>query len=401
MSAEFELLTKCLSLGDQGDQPDLVAWAKSMNVDWVSLLGLARKHGIVSSVFVALRPFLDQLPAGQKEHFKREYHTAIGRNVFVAEEFRRVIALFNRAQIDVIPYKGPMLSNLLFGNPAFREAKDLDLVVHRKDVVRAKEMLLAEGYESDGILSEREEAFLFSSRKESSYDLKLPYPSGKGKRLKIELHWKVPLTSVVPADWYWQQLEWQEFESEPLRCFTVEALMLILLCHGFRHYWESLKWLADIDLLIRNTKGFRWDHFLELAQELGVRRVVVFGLVLSGKLLGTRLPNQVQNVLDADEYVKTLIPGAVENMTGVHRCPVGFRNNILIRERFGDRLFYLRNVLDYVFVPELTDFKRIPLPRYLWPFYWVLRPVKVLSCLRTKYGVGSIRRVLLGKAKDS
>ncbi len=401
MSAEFKFLTKCLGPAELVDQPDWVACAKSLDVDWGVLLEMARKHGVVSSVFVALKPEIQQLPSDCQQSFKREYHTGIGRNVFVAEEFRRVMAIFKTAQIDVIPYKGPMLSNHLFDSPAFRESKDIDLVVHRKDVIRAKQLLLKNGYQSDGDLSEREEVFLFSSRKESSYDLKLPYPSGKGKRLKIELHWKVPLTSNVPPDWYWQHLEWQEFGTLPVRCFTAETLMLILLCHGFRHYWESLKWLSDIDRLIRNTKSFRWDHLLELSSELGVRRVVVFGLVLSRELLGTRLPDDVQVALDADAFVLSLIPGAVENMTGAHRCPVGFRNNILIRERVGDRFLYLKNILDYVFVPDLTDFKRLPLPRLLWPCYWILRPIKVLSCLRNKYGVRSIRRVLFGKTKSA
>lgn len=400
MSAEVELLTKCLGPTTERDLPNLVNWAESHEVDWDKLIGLARTHGIIAQVFLSLRPIADQLPEETRRTLKRDYHVSIGRNVFVASELGRIIGLLRSEGIEVIPYKGPVLSDILFGQSAVRESKDIDLVVRRRDIRRARDVLLAGGYQQDVELSEREETFLMGSRKESSYDLKLPYQSGKGKRLKVELHWRLPLTSDVPADWYWEDLESYNFNGETVSVFPMETLLLILLSHGFRHYWESLKWLSDIDLLIRGAKDISWDRFLSLSEKLGVRRVSAFGLLLSQSLLKTPLPRQIQTVLSDEALVQKLIPGAVENMSGKQRCPVGVANNILIRERFRDRLFYFRNLFDYVFLPEITDYRRFPLPRILWPIYWFVRPFKVLVCVRHKYGLQRLGRLFVGKTGE-
>lgn len=397
MSAEFRFLTKCLRQDEDARGADLVAWAHQQGVDWMGLIQLARKHGVLSSLFVALRPASGDLPKDCREQMTRDYHAAIGRNVFVVSEFEKVIRLLRQEGIRTIPYKGPMLSLILFGQAAARESKDIDLVVRKEDLMRAKTLLERVGYQTDGAWTRDEERFLLNSRKEASYDFKLPYPSGKGKRLKIELHWRLPLTSVVPPDWYWNQLETQDVAGGELSHFVPEALLVILLTHGFRHYWESLKWLADVDLLIRKQSDFDWDRFLALSEQLGVRRVVLFGLFLSRELLGTPLPELIKERLAGEPLVQKLVPGAVENMTGQQRCPVGLMNNLLIRERMKDRIFYLRNIIDYLFVPEITDYQRLPLPRILWPLYWVIRPLKVLVCMRHKYGVHRLGRVVLGK----
>ncbi len=397
MSAEFTFLTTCLRQETKISGVDLVALAGQNSVDWKALILLARKHGVLSALFLAVRDSSDNLPEETRGQLTREYHAAIGRNVFVVSEFDKVIRLFREAGIQSIPYKGPMLSELLFGQAAVRESKDIDLVVRKEDLMRAKALLEQEGYQSDGAQTEDEERFLLNSRKEASYDLKLPYASGNGKRLKIELHWRLPLTSSVPEDWYWAELEKSKVADGELLHFNPEALLLILLTHGFRHYWESLKWLSDIDLLVRKRDDLDWAKFFDLANQLGVRRVVLFGLFLSRDLLGTPLPKIVEDKVSEEPFVRKLVPGAVENMTGLQRCPVGLWNNLRIRERIKDRVYYLRNIVDYLFVPEITDYQRLPLPRLLWPLYWGIRPMKVLLCMRHKYGVHRFTRVLFGK----
>lgn len=397
MSVEFELLRTCLGSGDSSPRLHVADWVEQRGLEWHKLFSLARVHGVVAPLYLALRDYRDDIPPESFALLTREYHNAVGRSAFVTAELTRILGIFQEGGIDVIPYKGPVLSEQIFGQSVIRESKDLDLVLHKADIIRARDLLIENGYQKDMVLSQRAEAFLLSSRKESSYDLRLPFPSGGGKQLKIELHWKIPLTSVVPPEWYWQGLETRRFQGQEILVFPIETLLIILLAHGFRHYWESLKWLSDIDLLVRRTEAIQWDTFLSESTRLGVRRVVAFGLLLSREYLGTPLPKSIESVLEQEERVRRLIPGALQNLYGLQRCPVGAVNNFWIRERLRDRFYYLRNILDYLFVPDLPDFLRFPLPRPLWPVYWVLRPLKVLTCFGDKYGRRVGLKILLGK----
>ena len=400
MAGEFEFVIRCLRLNDKREPFLTLAPGEEEGLNWDEVLRIAREHGVVASVHAALSPHESKIPEPAWSSLKQQYHVSVGRSVFVVAQFLKVVKALDEAEVKVLPYKGPVLSKQLFDQPGVRESKDIDLILHRRDVAKAKAVLMGLGYQQDVEMSAREERFLLESRKESSYDFKLPYASGRGKRLKVELHWRVPLTSSVPSDWYWNSLMPYTFEGVALQVFTLETQLIVLLAHGFRHYWESLKWLSDIDLLVRKYRDLDWDQFERQAIELGVWRVVLFGLHLSQRLLGTPLPGQVNSWIEGEHLVGSLVPGAVENMTGLHRCPVGLTNNLRIRERVRDRFYYLGNVMDYLFVPEITDYRRFPLPRPLWPIYWFIRPFKVMSCLRDKYGLGSIGRVLVGKFRS-
>ncbi len=394
MVPEYQLLIQCLRPKAPGD-----AVVPEQDCDWPRFVALARRHEVVPQVHRACRQGGLAMPATDLTTLKRHFYSIGGWNAFVVSELVRLIRLFREAGIQMIPYKGPLLSSLLMGKPSARESKDLDLVVHRSDLMAARDLLIANGYAREDELTPTEEEFLLRSRKESSYDFRLPFEGGEGTRLKIELHWRIAMTARVPEEWYWDHVVVQEFEGEETWVFQREALLLILLCHGFRHYWESLKWLSDIDLLIRSSPDFSWERYNRLADELGLRRVGLFGLMLTREMLDTRLPPSFDALLAQEPLVSRLLTGARLNLEGQQRCPVGMWNNLLIRERIRDRLFYLRNVLDYVFQPALSDLRRYPLPRPFWPLYVLLRPLKAVECTIRKYGRVIGGGMLFGRTK--
>ena len=125
----------------------------------------------------------------------------------------------------------------------------------------------------------------------------------------------------------------------------------------------------------------------------------LFGLMLAREMLDPPLPDQLDAMLAKEPLVGRLLVGARHNLEGQQRCPVGMRNNLLIRERLRDRWFYLRNVLDYVFQPALSDLRRYPLPRPLWPLYVLIRPLKAVECTIRKYGRVFGGGMLFGRTK--
>src|ERR1700681_921232 len=72
---------------------------------------------------------------------------------FLTGKLLRLLELFQAAEIPVIPLKGPVLAQILYGDPVLREFEDLDLLVRKRDVLRALQLLNAHGYAVDSSLS--------------------------------------------------------------------------------------------------------------------------------------------------------------------------------------------------------------------------------------------------------
>jgi Uncharacterised nucleotidyltransferase len=68
------------------------------------------------------------------------------RNVFLAGTLLKLLRLLEAHGIAALPYKGPVLAALAYGNVAFRQFGDLDLLVRPQDADRAKALLWAQGY---------------------------------------------------------------------------------------------------------------------------------------------------------------------------------------------------------------------------------------------------------------
>ena len=67
-------------------------------------------------------------------------------NLFMTGELFKLLDLFGAHGIGAIPYKGPTLAALAYGNLALREFDDLDLLLPERDIPRARDLLIAQGF---------------------------------------------------------------------------------------------------------------------------------------------------------------------------------------------------------------------------------------------------------------
>src|SRR5262249_24356498 len=112
------------------------------DVDWEYLFQLARRHSIVPLVFAQL----DVAPPEVLAKFKQHYIENSARNTVLTAELCRLIDLFRDEGIETIPYKGPVLALFAYGDVALRRFVDLDMIVEKSNVLKAREILLKEGY---------------------------------------------------------------------------------------------------------------------------------------------------------------------------------------------------------------------------------------------------------------
>jgi hypothetical protein len=375
ISPETELLLCCARVRMDALRTARIRALCEQPLDWVGLVEVARRHGLDPLLHWHLSSLCpDQLPEEVASRLRERFTTNSVRNRFLAVELRRVLALFADAGIPAITYKGPTLALAAYGNLALRRFADLDLLLKKQDVLRAKALLVEKSYRPrfDFTTSE-ESAFL-----ESQYELILDRDRG---RISVELHWEVmPKEFAFRLD---QERLWQSAERVSLEGATVltpapEDLLLILCAHGTKHLWERLGWVVDVAELVGARRGLRWAAVLEGACRARSERMLLLGLSLAHDLLGAALPEDIRGRVRRDASVRALAARVWRWQLGREAIHPGLVESqvfyLKARERLADRLRY---VVRRFAVPTIEDWRWRRLPGWLFALYYVLRPIRL------------------------
>ncbi len=185
-------------------------------------------------------------------------------NLRMTGELVRLLNLFEDHGIVAIPYKGPTLAALAYGNLALREFEDPgDLLLHERDLAEARGLLMDLGFRLGASLIPAQEAAYVASIRE------LPLVSREG--ILVELHVEInPRDYGFPLDLdrLWERLLPVPLVGRNVPTFSVEDLLLILCAHGERHWWGSLGWICDLAELVWTRSDVRWEWVLDEARRL-------------------------------------------------------------------------------------------------------------------------------------
>lgn len=361
--------------------PQVVARLRELaaaNVDWEYLFLLARRHAVVPLLYIQLeRHASDLVPHEILRKLRQYYLENSARNTVLTAELCRLISLFAAAGVEAIPYKGPALALVAYDNLALRRFVDLDVIVKKTDVLKAREILLNEGYTPTKSLSLTQQELLLRTQHNLQF-------ARDNRRLIVELHWEVAphlFASSVSAEQLWQNLAVIEINATQVKTLSAYDLLFSLCVHGSRHLWERLSWICDVaELLARHT--FNWTRLLERAENADTERMFLLGLFLAEKLLEARLPAEVKQRCEADERLQSLADNVVERLfNGTTHVPATsrdiFKYNIRVRKTLSARARYLVHVLR----PTDSDLGTRSFPSALNFVYYLIRPLRLI---RTK-----------------
>ena len=343
-------------------------------VDWEYVFQLARRHSIVPLVYLQLR---EHAPQQVLNKFKKHYFENSARNTLLTAELCRLINLFRDEGIETIPYKGPVLAIFAYGDVALRRFVDLDVIVKKSDVLKAREILLSEGYVSSKSLSLDQQEILLRTQHNMQF-------SRDNHRLIVELHWEVAphlFASTVNGERLWQDLTTLDLNGTQVKTFSAEDLLFSLCVHGSRHLWERLAWICDIAELIAR-RPLNWPALLERAAIADIERMFLLGVHLAQRLLDAPVPPEVKQRCDADQRLSSLADNIIEHLfNGPTHVPATsreiFKYNIGVRKTLSARARYLL----YMFRPTDSDLGSRSLPSSLSFAYYLTRPFRLF---RTK-----------------
>lgn len=356
-------------------------------VNWDHLIATALRHGVLPLLYTAFREMAwEGPPTAMREKLEAHYHSNKGRNVFLTDELLRILNIFEAHRVRAIPYKGPALAAVLHGRVGLRQFYDLDIMVRKRDVALARDLLISLGYRPLISPPRAHEAAFMTHECE--------YIFMGDNEVVLELCWAFAerCFSFSPNLREWRaRLEPVSLGGKEVLTFSQEDTLLALCMHGTKHYWDVLSTICDVAQLVHVRPGMNWRRVLHQARNLGGMRMLLLGLHLASDLLVVGLPNEVSQAIQQDPQVKSLASyvcgnlfRASPNASEVDPCAFFA---LKARERLHDRIRYC---LDLLITPTYGDWARLPLPGFLSFLHYLLRPARVLG----KYGLNHMGRLV-------
>ncbi len=352
------------------------------DIDWDYLYCFARRHSVLSLLYLQLSTIAPtEVPPEELSRLKDYYQKNAGRNLYLTNELGRILQDFASAGIEAIPYKGPALAISAYGNLELRRFVDLDIMVRKVDVLRAQELLIAQGYRCGTAWTMAQQSLLLRSQ----HNLTLSREQG---RLIVELHWEVApdlFATAFQAEQLWDRLEPICLNNFAARSLSAEDLLLSLCVHGSKHLWMRLAWICDVAEMLKTQRNLDWTALCAQARLTGTERMLFLGLHLANCLLEAPLPVDLKTRVLSEETIASLAQEvAVAIFSGTE--PVlptlgqSFGFNLRLRQTWRLRARYCR----FLFKPTDGDLGAVNLPASLTFAYYIIRPWRLLRADRER-----------------
>ena len=349
--------------------------------DWDALTEKADYHGMSALLcWNLMRACPDLVPPPALDRLRQAFNANAARNLRFASELVRIASLFERAGIEFVPIKGPAVAWSLYESPALRQMGDLDLLVRPADASHAVDVLVASG----AVPAYGTDLRFFRSARE------LPLTSSAG--VGLDLHWALAAAQfghALDLHHFWSRLVPATFAGRTFRTFAPNDLLIFLSVHGAKHFWSSLRWLADLARLIDGA-SLDWDAIMAYAGARRASRIVSASLLLAADVLGANVPAAVLDRARACPHASTI---AVQSQLWLHGRPVPLGPSGLelrfqwsLLERPSDKLRLWWGQI----APCPADLDSLSLPRCLFPVYYAFRPLRLLA----KYSAQAACRLL-------
>jgi len=360
-----------LYIARRDTDPDHLRSLIKHDLDWDYLLALAYTHGLLPLLHKHLAT--DLVPAHVLSRLKRE-SVANSQNVLhLTGRQLRVYKLFKENNVPVALFKGPLLSQMAYGEMSLRQAGDIDLLINRRDFIQARLLLESLGYEMTPRLTPAQLSSHLSNHCEIQFM--------RDEWLTVvDLHWDLAPRSFVfgvkPED-VMSRLQAVSLAGTTVETFGAEDLLLYQAMHGAKHLWRRLEWISCLAESLRATTTINWDTLVDRAAKAHATRILALGLRLVEEFSDAPIPSEVFASVDPDKTMQRMaaqIRAQLFTTFGPAESTETNLYNLRIMDRKRDALV---SVLRSIFVPTLPDWQSLALPASLHSLYYAYRPLRL------------------------
>lgn len=312
-SPELRLLIEsCKAFLSERENSQIKEIINSESIDWIKLQKMVGYHSIrpiVSHVLQGVNIKYSEAPT----IFVKELHRiTISKSILqqqMTHEMERLLILLEQQSIPAFPYKGAILSKILYASNNLREWSDLDLFVPRRFVKAAIEILLNDGYQfvQEEIINEyaTDKNFIDKLLSENGWhEIGLSKNQENSLPIQLDFHWQLsedfyPYT-INENDIIEKAQKFKLVNSEVIVPSIEHIFLMTLLHHGGRESWMRLKYICDLSLFIKlYPDNSFWERILLVSDTAKLKRSLLLGCFCVQKYFNVPLPTILEDKIKA------------------------------------------------------------------------------------------------------
>ncbi len=305
------------------------------------------------------------------------YYYNIKRNTKLASALRAIVDSFNNNNLDILPFKGLILSDYLYHVSAFRNISDLDFLIKWEQYDQVIQLLESLGYDHHYEPGEEQRSLHFHFR--SSTEL-----YHKESRLLIEPHWRL-FDGYFPepasnAQLFARAVDYR-LDGISTKNLDDYSLLLLLCIHPARHNWDNLVSWVDLAQFVLNHYELDWDRTLYRVKRDGAMGMVATAMQMIRAAFNIELPSEMGPFLDSSSRRLAVFFTELQAASLCNPSSPSHGNalaiNIRLRRRWREKIRYLK----YMLTPKRPELQTVHLPQPLFFLYYIIRFFRVIKLL--------------------
>jgi hypothetical protein len=269
----------------------------SERLNWNFILQYAENQEVAPILYHHLSRHKENLPQFVLLALEHSFIQTKDANLQFYAELKNILAGFTENNIECIPLKGIDLAKRVYPDIGLRPMSDIDLLVKKHDLPEIERVLIPLDYlmypKYHDILNKPNSPYL-----NTVVCKKLTPPF-----VSLHLHWHILNNTFYPGYGYisnlnieniWQDVEPATVDNIKMLRMSPDCLLLHLAYHHFKHHFDRLILLTDIDAVINYYRGILdWQGIMHDAVEFNFNRPLYYSLYFAQEILGTDVPEDI------------------------------------------------------------------------------------------------------------
>lgn len=246
---------------------------------WKKVFEAAERHGVSGLLYNLLREIGDADIEEIRRIIVPRQMIAQLWNEHLDQTLNEILLAFADRKVQVVPLKGPVLSERLYGTIHARRSTDIDLLIRESALPIAIDAMEAMGYR-------RESGASLDYHRAFHHHLCLTHV----RRPPLELHFRLftGFGVTVPSERFLDTSRPYQRPNNRASCslLRIDDELLYLCVHAAGHLCDRLAWLFDITSMIDRNPSLQWPMLFEQAHSLELATAFSFALSTTDATFG-------------------------------------------------------------------------------------------------------------------
>jgi hypothetical protein len=266
------------------------------SIDWDLFFKIAIEQKISMIIFHRLQNFIDFIPNGKIEDFKQKCTNQLRNNLLNTKELLRICDEAEKYNLDIIPYKGAVFADEVYGGINLRASSDIDFWYPFNKTPVLKELVKENEYKP--LIDYNAIQGFFFTKINCEFHFYKRFKN-YNQRVLIEPHHYLikHFLKVNPTEEdLIKYTKKQKILNREIKVFSPELTILYLvLHHGSTENWGFFKHYVDLAAYInRYFDELDWDELLGICEKYEIKKTFLVGVHITKYLLKIDLPNVLE-----------------------------------------------------------------------------------------------------------